>query len=394
MSTISLDAPTALALTALVAATLGVLILFSWTQSRGRNFYLALWGVGDILAGVAAGLWFGRGVLPDFISINLATATVAVGYGVMVAAARNFGSRGTSPAWISAGALLWLAACLSPPFYASTPARVALLSTIFSLYTGATALEFWRGRAERLPSRMPAVAFLLLHATACLARVPIALAGGLNSPRVAAGPWFSFLAFEALLHILAMALLIVSMAKERAELEQRVVASTDDLTGAATRRAFLADGASRVAAAQRDGAPSSVLLIDLDHFKMVNDNFGHDMGDRVLSAFADRARAALRPGDLFGRIGGEEFAALLIGPSADLAFVIAERLRRSVETIKISAGRNDLAVSVSVGVATAPRSRRPLGDMLREADRALYRAKSGGRNRVERIETAAARLVA
>jgi diguanylate cyclase (GGDEF)-like protein len=376
-------------LTAVIAVTLGALILFSWVQGgRNRNFYLALWACGDIVGGFAASLWFGRGVLPDFLSINIGTGTIALAYGVMVASARDFGGRRTSPAWVAAGALLWLIACGYPAFYASQTARVVLMSTVLSIYSAATAFEFWRGRAERLPSRMPAVGFLLVHAAACALRIPVALAGGLDSPRLAAGPWFSVLSFEALLHILAMAMLVVSMAKERAELEQRVVASTDDLTGAATRRAFLADGASLVAEAHENAAPSTLLLCDLDHFKSINDNFGHEMGDRVLAAFADCARGVLRPGDLFGRIGGEEFAALLVGPSAESAFVIAERLRRAVEMIDISERRIGLDISVSVGVATAHKSNRRLGDMLREADRALYRAKSAGRNRVERMESA------
>jgi diguanylate cyclase (GGDEF)-like protein len=388
MSTISLDAPTALALIAMIAMTLGALIILSWTQGRRRNFYLALWGGGDILAGVAAGLWFGRGLLSDFVSINIATAAMALAYGVMLAAARDFGGKRTSFGWVFAGPLLWLAACGYQPFYASPASRIILMSAVFCVYTAVGAFEFWRGRAERLASRTPAVAVLLIHAAACACRIPIALAGGLNSPRLAAGPWFSVLAFESLFHILAMAMLVVSMAKERAELEQRVVASTDDLTGAATRRAFLAEGAARVGAAHEDGVASSLLLFDLDHFKTINDNFGHEMGDRALSAFADCARRTLRPGDLFGRLGGEEFAALLIGPNSESAFVIAERMRRAVEAIKVSEGWSSLHVSVSVGLSTASQSERRLGDMLREADRALYRAKSGGRNRVERSDVA------
>lgn len=392
MATISLDAPTALALIAIIAATLGALILFSWTQER-RNFYLALWGGGDILAGMAAGLWFGRGVLPDFVSINVATGLLALAYGIMFAAARDFRGKKTPLALIAAGALLWLAACGYPPFYASIVSRTVMMSAVFTIYTAAGAIEFWKGRAERLASRLPAVAVLAIHAAACACRIPVSLAGGLDSPRLAVGPWFTVFVFESLLHILAMAILIVSMTKERAELEQRVVASTDDLTGAATRRAFLAEGEAQVGAAQDDGEDSSLLLFDLDHFKTINDGFGHEMGDCALSAFADCVRKTLRPGDLFGRLGGEEFAALLIGPSAEAALMIAERMRRAVETIRIAEGRSGLQISVSIGVASAARSQRRLSEMLREADRALYRAKSSGRNRVERFE-AAPKLVA
>src|ERR1700722_1192747 len=143
MSEMSLDGHTLLALTAVIAVTLGGLIIFCWTQGR-RDIYLALWGGGDILAGIAAGRLFVPGALPDFISINLANALTALAYGVMFAAAREFGGKKTRLGWVSAGALLWLAACGFPPFYASQSLRIATMSAVFAAYTVATGLEFWR----------------------------------------------------------------------------------------------------------------------------------------------------------------------------------------------------------------------------------------------------------
>jgi diguanylate cyclase (GGDEF)-like protein len=358
MSGLSLDAPTVLALSAVIAATLGALIIFSWMQGRGNNQYLALWGVGNILGGI-----------------------------------RAFGGKRTAAAWICAGAVLWFAACGVKPFCASQTLRIAVISTVISTYALASAAELWRARAERLPSLIPAVVVLAIHAAVCACRIPITLFGGLNSLQGAAGAWFGALAFESLIHVLAMAILVVSMAKERAELEQRVVASTDELTGAATRRSFLFEGEKRIEAARKRPAPVSLLLFDLDHFKTVNDGFGHEMGDRVLRAFADCAAKVLEPGDLFGRIGGEEFAALLVGRNAEATLAVAERMRRAVAAIEVGEEQTDLQISVSVGVSTAPRAGRLLGEMLREADRALYCAKSAGRNRVERLE-ASPKLVA
>jgi hypothetical protein len=136
MAHIVLDAPTALALTGIIAATLGALILLSWTQGR-RDFYLALWGGGDILGGIAAGLFFGRGVLPDFLSINIGAALLALAYGVMFAAARDFSGKRTAPGWVSAGALLWLAACGFEPFYDfASSARRSDGDHILTLYCG------------------------------------------------------------------------------------------------------------------------------------------------------------------------------------------------------------------------------------------------------------------
>jgi diguanylate cyclase (GGDEF)-like protein len=219
-----------------------------------------------------------------------------------------------------------------------------------------------------------------------LARIPVAILGGLDASRLIGGPWFTLLVLESLINVIALAILVVSMAKERAGLEERIAASTDELTGVASRRAFLADGESRLAAARKLGAPASTVLFDLDHFKGFNDNYGHETGDRVLKAFAECASQILRPDDLFGRIGGEEFAALLIGVGGESAQAVAERLRRAVEKIQMIKEGARLHISVSAGVSTAMHSERPLAEMLKQADRALYRAKSRGRNRVERNE--------
>ncbi len=154
----------------------------------------------------------------------------------------------------------------------------------------------------------------------------------------------------------------------------------------AQRRAFLTEGEARLAGARKAGATASTVLFDLDHFKGFNDNYGHETGDRVLRAFAECATQILRPDDLFGRIGGEEFAALLIGVGGESAQAVAERLRRAVEGIQLSKDGARLRVSVSAGVSTALTSERHLTEMLRQSDRALYRAKSRGRNRVERNE--------
>ena len=381
----SLDASTALALAAIIAMTLGVLIIFSWAQER-KNSYLAFWGAGYVVGGAATGLLCARGGIADVLSINVADALLTLAYGLMLAALRDFCGRSTSIVWICAGAMIWLFACDFPRFLNSPELRIALLSAVLAAYSAACAVQLWQGRKERLASRLPAIACLSIHAFACLARIPVAIFGGLDASRLIGGPWFTLLVLESLINVIALAILVVSMAKERAGLEERIAASTDELTGVASRRAFLADGESRLAAARKLGAPASTVLFDLDHFKGFNDNYGHETGDRVLKAFAECASQILRPDDLFGRIGGEEFAALLIGVGGESAQAVAERLRRAVEKIQMIKEGARLHISVSAGVSTAMHSERPLAEMLKQADRALYRAKSRGRNRVERNE--------
>jgi diguanylate cyclase (GGDEF)-like protein len=125
------------------------------------------------------------------------------------------------------------------------------------------------------------------------------------------------------------------------------------------------------------------LLFDLDRFKDINDTFGHHVGDRVLKAFCGAATAALRPDDLFGRVGGEEFAALLPYTSLDEGLAIAERIRSNFEATTLQIGANTLTATVSVGVAMSIDPGWKLADLFKMADRALYRAKATGRNHVE-----------
>lgn len=158
-------------------------------------------------------------------------------------------------------------------------------------------------------------------------------------------------------------------------------ARTDFLTGAANRQHFMETAERLWLRAQRDGAPISILMIDIDHFKRINDTYGHLAGDDVLRAFAAVCCDALRPSDLFGRLGGEEFAAVL--PRADLpgAQEAAERLRAAVAALEPQTGGVRARVTVSIGVAQSAGDDR-LDDAIARADAALYVAKQSGRNRV------------
>ncbi len=157
-------------------------------------------------------------------------------------------------------------------------------------------------------------------------------------------------------------------------------ADTDPLTSLANRRGFDARAVRLVAACEVNGVPASVLMLDIDHFKAVNDTFGHDGGDIVLRAFAETVAAAVRSLDIVGRLGGEEFAVLLPGADVDAAARTAEAIRAKVEQLHIEVAPGTSApVTVSIGVAPLDGD---LAGALGRADDALYRAKAGGRNRV------------
>lgn len=162
-------------------------------------------------------------------------------------------------------------------------------------------------------------------------------------------------------------------------------AFSDMLTGLGNRR-WLAEAVSvEIARARREQRPLSVIVFDLDHFKRINDDFGHDVGDEVLLAVAETSKRVLRPYDLVARLGGEEFCAFLPATSLKEALPIAERLREGIASLQIDAlqGRR---VTASFGVHEADVVREQFKDMLRTADQYLYQAKGAGRNQVQALE--------
>lgn len=183
--------------------------------------------------------------------------------------------------------------------------------------------------------------------------------------------------------LLAAALAIHRAQKALLQIQQNYQrqALVDDLTKVMNRRAFMSYAEQELSLMHQQGENLAVLMIDIDHFKLINDHFGHATGDEVLKSAATLWRGALRRQDSLGRLGGEEFSVIL--PSADLALArdVAERLRSLTEQTSI--GPEKCFFSISIGVAVLDQSQDQIKDLLKKADQALYRAKQNGRNRVE-----------
>ncbi|WP_162600034.1 sensor domain-containing diguanylate cyclase [Azospirillum sp. TSH58] len=171
-------------------------------------------------------------------------------------------------------------------------------------------------------------------------------------------------------------------ALKESEERLRRLSITDSLTGVSNRRHFVEAAEQELARARRYGRPVTLLMLDLDHFKSINDTHGHAVGDEALRAFTAASRALLRENDLLGRTGGEEFAILL--PETDIAGarMVAERIRRRTAELAVPAGDETVRFTVSIGVACCAAGTRDVDAMLSSADEALYRAKAAGRNRV------------
>lgn len=366
-----------------VEAILGLLLLLVWVQNT-RVTAVAWWASAHLMSAASVMLYGLYGSVPDLISIDLSNVILFSSFGVTWSGARVFNGRPALPGSLIAGAMVWLAASQWPGFEAGAEVRSQLSSMIIAGYTWLTAFEFWRGRSEPLVSRWPAIVLFATHGAMFILRTPLnALLHGKDAEQILASAWLSVLSLEAFLMTIATAFILLAMSKERTELRHKTAAMTDPLTGLLNRRAFLADAEALLQRQTSRDRPIGVLLIDLDHFKSINDRFGHSIGDKVLQIFAKTAQANLRQTDLVGRLGGEEFTVVLADASIDNAYLVADRLRKSFEIAAAVVEAQPLHATASIGVSVIVDPAQDLPKLITLADQALYLAKARGRNRVE-----------
>lgn len=172
---------------------------------------------------------------------------------------------------------------------------------------------------------------------------------------------------------------------DRKELEKELFkqATEDMLTGVSNRRQFFEFSAREIDRGYRHDEPLMLMMIDIDHFKSINDTYGHDMGDKVLQEMAAICKKTLRSSDIFGRIGGEEFGALLVNTDMMNGRHIAERLRESIQSLRVCQDNVCIRFTVSIGAVAFKPDSLSLKQRLKQADSALYEAKQAGRNLVE-----------
>jgi diguanylate cyclase (GGDEF)-like protein len=176
----------------------------------------------------------------------------------------------------------------------------------------------------------------------------------------------------------------IGISLERARLFQEVqgLALTDPLTGLQNRRSLFEVGRIEFARAQRLERPFSCMMLDLDHFKQINDNYGHPVGDQVLQEFARRCLKSVREIDLVGRYGGEELIILLPETEREMAVTIADRLRLAIATEPIKIPEGEVNITVSIGVGAMDENTTQLETLIARADQAMYIAKHKGRNSI------------
>ena len=354
-----LDVTTLLFVTVFVLALCGLLLLFAWLQNREVGA-LAWWGTTFLLFASATALFGQRGVIAEVWSNQISNALVMLACGLMWTGARVFEHRKPLPLPLLAGAAVWLVACRFDAFLHSGPARVVLASCIVGTYSALLIREFWLDRHDGLVSRWPIMALVALHAVLFPIRAPLALSLPLPFGSAPGSFWSTILIFAPMFYALTLVFLLTALTKERAELHHRQAATIDPLTGIPNRRGFYERAERVVARSQLERIPLTLLLFDLDNFKNINDRFGHRTGDNVLLLFSHCAKETLRPLDLIGRMGGDEFVALLPGrntrnqrwESPNACAMPSHRLRSEVDGYPVAG-----TVSIGIAVTDAERLR-------------------------------------
>jgi diguanylate cyclase (GGDEF)-like protein len=281
------------------------------------------------------------------------------------------------------GAIAWVAAVMTLGGESSA-LRMTIGAGIVAVYAALTASELWTERRRTLQRRWPAIVVPVLHGLVLM--LPILL-GDFLRPQDATfsgSIWIKVFSIELVLYAVGTVFVIFMLVSERAVTVHKTAASVDPLTGMFNRRGFSEATARVIEREANAGRPVTVLIFDIDHFKSINDRFGHPAGDEILKLFSTVVINSLRITDLSGRIGGEEFAALL-PCSLEEGVLAAERVRETFAASGISVDEGPVDTTVSIGVAGGPAGTE-LEVLLAAADTALYQAKRGGRNRVEAAE--------
>lgn len=375
-----LDLTTLYLVSALVTGTSGVLFLL---DMRGRpDPALRWWGVAFLCAISPALIYAVAAQRAEFLVLNpLGNGFVVAGSALLWVGARSFNKRRTRLAmWLGPVALT-----IGLPFVLDHPLQTwsgfPLLAGWVVAFNTLAAYECLRAPAPRLRNSAVLAGAWAIGAAFYAVRLVAFLLYGPDDPRFAVPFGSEATTVAVLMLIVVSSFSMVALGKEVSERALQEAASRDGLTGALNRATFTRLAETELAQGAVNGAPLAVLLLDLDHFKRINDTHGHAVGDAVLVSVAAAMARSIGPRDLFCRYGGEEFAVLLPGASSELAHVVAERMLRAVRSIAVGTPEGLLRPTTSIGIAAGLSGATDLTTMLREADIALYRAKSAGRNR-------------
>lgn len=364
-----LDVTTLMFISAFVALVGGTLLVLAWLAYRDMKPVLQ-WAGASFLHGS------GLAVLPlstlvSFEGLRPIGLLCLVGSAALLwHAARLLEGYRPRLAQAAIGPLTMIAVALLAPQDQSIGMRFALFLMTTYLFGAAWVIN---KSEQRLGSRWPLSLIIGGHA------VGLAITALTARGEGALGPLMPVLAAN-LIFLIGTTVLVVAGLRERSEIEQHKLAMLDSLTGFYNRGSFFALAETALERSRQSSSPLSVAIVDLDHFKRVNDVFGHAIGDQALMVFADCARRAAIPDSILGRIGGEEFALLLPEVDGDHARALIEDIRRQFQSDAALVGGHAIKATLSAGISHSPNASMAVGELMQRADSALYEAKAGGRN--------------
>lgn len=366
----------------MIAASL--LLAGSMAVAAGMQFRdgVGKWTCALVLQAATCVFFLARGNWPEVVTVLIANAIFALCISLQAAAILEFHGRKLAVWWHVAPpvAIIVLFAVLKDNLVSRAALTAAFGAAMLATGLLLQRLEF---RPDR-PARFMVMAGFVAGAFALFARATVTLVEpgilrDFTTPTDFQGA--SFLVALGVILLTSVGFLL--MQKERAEEVAQRLAVTDPLTGTFNRRTFLELGAKEIARTRRAKGALSLLMIDLDHFKKVNDQYGHQAGDEALKGVVDALQGSLRREDLLVRYGGEEFCVLLPDVMLDQAAMLAERARSAVERATVDCRGKPLKLTISIGVAMLVRdSAEDIERLVSRADEALYSAKASGRNRV------------
>ncbi|WP_241754715.1 sensor domain-containing diguanylate cyclase [Cupriavidus basilensis] len=383
-----IDLRTTVLLSAVMSALMSVVLLSAYYSFPRSIKGIGRWVGGSLLLIVAPVLFWLRDIAPDWLSIVVANCLVMAAMALWMLAVQAF--YGRAQTWRSAAALTVLGTLLLAWYALWQPnyvARVTIVTFVIGIFYIAQCVLILR-YGERHFSTYFFGALMSVQALVVVVRFGTSLSAGMTRHSFfAADDVFQIIYLSSnTLMVLALSVAFMLVITRRLHVELDVLSRTDPLTLLLNRRALYAAGQEALERMREDGGEMALLLIDLDHFKRVNDSMGHAEGDRVLMEFSAMLKRELPPGAYPGRFGGEEFLVLLPRTGMAGALALAERLRATSSRFF---GERIADLTISIGVACVERSETRLDDAVGRADLALYRAKSAGRNRVEAVMQAA-----
>ncbi len=371
------DVRSAMLLSSLFIGMMAFVLFFLRASFPATIRGISEWAVALAILFVSFALFGLRGVLPDFLTLAVANLLVLVGLSLLYfGSQRHFELTVSTRNWtiftvLVALPLLWFST-VGPNIIAQVVLTSLFMTIAFSFH----AHLIWRHGSASFPNRFTAFILGTQGLINLLRLLSLLLTDdsvdfyGSSTLQVV---YVTSLIFGSMLGATGLTL----MASNRLREDLEHLARHDSLTGCLNRRAWLNNCDQEMDRSRRSGKQMTVLMMDIDHFKSINDNHGHQVGDRVIIRFVKRVVAALRRADNLGRYGGEEFVALLPETGAEQALIVAERIRSTVHNATEVPG-----CTVSIGVATSDVNVSVDG-LLARADAAMYRAKNNGRNRVE-----------